>query len=334
MIPQPKRVKVGDSKTRSPWTAMYHEDSDSESEWTVTNTSTGETFYSDDPTTDSRTGGQFVFIQGPSITNQGEGDRFDSAPEDADASCDIERFTFRGTSKPEKYGGEHVKKAHSCGSAGAFGALPSSVMINCLLFADELHQVGSVSKFFAAQAAVKTRLVAQTAARMTRPARAAAEWARETSERAEAQKPKASSKTLKYDVGEYCGAVKGKKPSTRVAHGLGEYHASQGLEMYRGEWRDGQEHGAGSVTYADGSSYSGGFVEGQRSGFGVFCFTDDYQNECRYEGQWDGDRRAGFGLVVGGAYRFLVGRFEGGVPVGHHMAFNFDMDSAEALDMT
>ena len=89
----------------------------------------------------------------------------------------------------------------------------------------------------------------------------------------------------------------------------------------------------GEATYADKSEYAGGFRKGERHGDGVSSFIDDYGNACRYEGGWERDARSGVGLVVGGAYRFLVGAYEDDAPVGVHVAFDFTMDSTVTIDM-
>lgn len=89
----------------------------------------------------------------------------------------------------------------------------------------------------------------------------------------------------------------------------------------------------GEVEYADGSAYAGEFYNGNRHGHGVFSFVDDYGNKCRYEGSWKDDRRDGVGLLLGGAYRFLIGRYESDMPVRCHIAFDYDSHGTKALDM-
>lgn len=67
------------------------------------------------------------------------------------------------------------------------------------------------------------------------------------------------------------------------------------LGDYLGE-TDGQErrHGWGNLTWADGSSYSGGWSEGAMEGQGVLVYmVGDYQ--ARYNGAWSGSK-----LVSGG----------------------------------
>ena len=50
--------------------------------------------------------------------------------------------------------------------------------------------------------------------------------------------------------------------------------------------------GYGAETYPDGSSYEGQFINGQRSGLGVYYFT----NGRIYEGEWSGGVREGKGV--------------------------------------
>ena len=62
------------------------------------------------------------------------------------------------------------------------------------------------------------------------------------------------------------------------------------LGDYLGE-TDGQErrHGRGNLTWADGSSYSGGWSEGAMEGQGVLVYmVGDYQ--ARYNGAWSGGK--------------------------------------------
>jgi hypothetical protein len=85
------------------------------------------------------------------------------------------------------------------------------------------------------------------------------------------------------------------------------------------------------MTYADGSRFEGEIANGERHGFGVSFFTDDYKNKCRYEGSWRHDKRDGYGLLLGGAYRFCFGTYQAGVPVGTHAAWDYHTSHVELL---
>jgi len=52
--------------------------------------------------------------------------------------------------------------------------------------------------------------------------------------------------------------------------------------MYTGTFRDGKQHGTGTLTFADGRKYRGEFRNGAMHGKGV----KTWPNGSRYEGQW------------------------------------------------
>jgi hypothetical protein len=76
------------------------------------------------------------------------------------------------------------------------------------------------------------------------------------------------------------------------------------------------------MRYSDRSLYAGDMVDGERHGHGV---SSSGSRE-RYEGSWANDLRDGYGLTIGGAYRFLFGRYKNGEPVGQHVAWDFHTD--------
>lgn len=84
---------------------------------------------------------------------------------------------------------------------------------------------------------------------------------------------------------------------------------NQTEKKYKGEIQDGNLHGFGTMTYEDGSKYTGKFVNGYREDEnGIMYYNDDDIFEC-YEGGWERDRWHGKGTLTykdGGKY---VGQF-------------------------
>ena len=66
---------------------------------------------------------------------------------------------------------------------------------------------------------------------------------------------------------------------------------------YRGQIGSNRPHGAGTLRYADGSSYTGEFIDGCREGQGRWQDAPDYEGNVwlRYEGEWKADKRHGHG---------------------------------------
>lgn len=97
-----------------------------------------------------------------------------------------------------------------------------------------------------------------------------------------------------------------------IKDGKGRYTWASSGAIYEGEWKSGKPHGQGvmSVPGKDGYEYTGGFVEGQRSGQGKCRFA----NGRIYEGEWKADEMNGQGTVHGapGAddYETYTGSFE------------------------
>ena len=283
--------------------------------WKITETATGKTFRVDDLDEFQRKHDGFVQVgHGARLKSSGNYD------EDRDGSYSIESFAWR-----MKLGrGEKEEESEEKGSwknvdrNNLFGSLDEPLLADIFSFADlnDHFSIATTCKLFN-QVAGSTLLISQLVARVTRPARAAKAKRQEVAKKAEEHMPRR--KTLEYDVGTYQGKVwRGQ------AHGLGTYKAHKGKETYRGHWKDGAEHGVGSAVCDDGSRYDGDFVAGQRHGFGVQIFQDGYDQLCRYEGGWEHDKRHGVGLLLGAAYRFCVGRYKNGEPIGLHAAFNYD----------
>lgn len=108
-------------------------------------------------------------------------------------------------------------------------------------------------------------------------------------------------------------------------HGKGTYTWANG-NRYEGDWRDGKQSGKGVFTSSSGDHYEGDWRDGKQNGKGIFKWSDgDY-----YEGEYRDDKRNGLGILslstenqahpngvgewVGGRY-VLQGMFEDGVLV-------------------
>merc|ERR1711964_970716 len=57
--------------------------------------------------------------------------------------------------------------------------------------------------------------------------------------------------------------------------------------VYEGEFKDGQYHGQGTLTYEDGGIYEGRFQNGVRHGPGIM----NYANGDQFDGRWENDQR-------------------------------------------
>jgi len=207
--------------------------------------------------------------------------------------------------------------------------------MNVFMYAsNDYSSISRVCKSFN-NLAKNSKFIAGIAAELTMQARSAKDAARQCVSEVvvAAEAVDNAQQIITFDVGTFRGKVwRGK------AHGLGCYKSHRGpFYQYRGEWKNGNEHGFGHSSYKDSkgniSSYYGEFVNGERHGFGVYYYTDDCRNKCRYEGRWKMDKRCGAGLILGGLYRFLVGRYLLDQPIGIHMAFDYSMKDAVTLDM-
>jgi len=63
---------------------------------------------------------------------------------------------------------------------------------------------------------------------------------------------------------------------------------------YEGQWKDGKQHGSGTLTYADGSKYEGQWKDDKQHGSGTLTFA----NGDKYEGQWKDDKQHGSGTYI------------------------------------
>lgn len=60
---------------------------------------------------------------------------------------------------------------------------------------------------------------------------------------------------------------------------------------YEGEWKNGKKHGQGKMAWASGGKYHGEWADGQRQGHGAFYYT----NGDIYCGAWQADKKHGEG---------------------------------------
>ena len=142
-----------------------------------------------------------------------------------------------------------------------------------------------------------------------------------------------SAKPLDWDEGKYTGETLDGKP-----HGQGVYQSSTDLvSYYNGQWRAGEKHGEGAITYSDGRTYKGGFKDdnlhgqgveksengvhegnfkdGLANGFG----TSTFDNGCVQKGQWkDGAFHDIDGLIILDDGSQRRGHWEEGELVKYH----------------
>jgi hypothetical protein len=76
-------------------------------------------------------------------------------------------------------------------------------------------------------------------------------------------------------------------------HGQGVYTWANG-DTYDGEWQNGDRHGQGVCIYADGRKYDGEWKNGDRHGQGVCIYADDR----KYDGEWQYGQRHGEGVLT------------------------------------
>lgn len=83
----------------------------------------------------------------------------------------------------------------------------------------------------------------------------------------------------------YEGSQKNGEP-----HGSGTMTYANG-NIYKGEWKNGDRHGLGTMTFANGNVYSGQWKNGERHGKGLLT----YANGSKYNGEWKNDIAYGQG---------------------------------------
>ncbi|CAF1294686.1 unnamed protein product, partial [Didymodactylos carnosus] len=92
----------------------------------------------------------------------------------------------------------------------------------------------------------------------------------------------------------------------------GTFRYPDGSE-YTGEWNnDGQRHGLGKLSFADGSKYSGKFENGLFTGLGLIIYTDG----SKYEGEFSQGRYNGLGVFTRCDGMKYEGQFKDGKIIG------------------
>lgn len=111
---------------------------------------------------------------------------------------------------------------------------------------------------------------------------------------------------LRLPRGVYRGEVRDGEP-----HGSGSLTSDEG-DRYEGHWRDGLRHGQGTMEWADGSSYIGKFQEGEFHGEGEYIWSDG----ARYYGEWRGGDRHGVGYMEWSDGDYYEGEWRDDEPEG------------------
>ena len=83
----------------------------------------------------------------------------------------------------------------------------------------------------------------------------------------------------------------GEKNSEGEPHGQGTMTYADG-SIYFGEWKDGKRHGKGLRTFPDCGEYFGEWKDDKRHGKGILRFPDG----SAYTGEWKDDKRHGQGI--------------------------------------
>ena len=69
-------------------------------------------------------------------------------------------------------------------------------------------------------------------------------------------------------------------------------------DKYTGKWKNDKKNGHGRMTYTDGISYTGQWKNGMKHGEGKCVYSTSTGTECEnsYDGNWDTDKRHGYGI--------------------------------------
>ena len=108
--------------------------------------------------------------------------------------------------------------------------------------------------------------------------------------------------TLTYSNASYKGEIR-----NGTEHGRGTMSWDNG-QRYEGDWRDGKMHGHGIYTWPNGNRYEGDWRNNQRTGRGTFTWPSGH----RYEGQWRNGQRTGQGTYTWPEGDRYVGEFRNG----------------------
>ena len=84
------------------------------------------------------------------------------------------------------------------------------------------------------------------------------------------------------------------------------WDTEQEKSYYKGEkTAEGVYHGAGELTFQDGSAYTGAFVNGEKHGKG--SLKEMIKGGSKYDGEWKHDMREGVGVVEWGNGKRIEG---------------------------
>ncbi len=94
------------------------------------------------------------------------------------------------------------------------------------------------------------------------------------------------------DSRKYTGYWSGGRRSGRGTCVYGKYHSTYAGCKFEGEWRNNTWY-SGTFTWADGSAFTGKWVDDKRSGNGVLVWADG----SKFEGNWSDDKKNGQGTM-------------------------------------
>jgi len=95
-------------------------------------------------------------------------------------------------------------------------------------------------------------------------------------------------------------------------HGQGAMTYANG-DKYTGQFKDNKIHGKGTYTWADGEEYTGQWEYGNRHGDGTNTWADGR----KYVGQWKDDKKHGYGTMYDWSGKIIEqGNYQNGVYVG------------------
>jgi hypothetical protein len=96
--------------------------------------------------------------------------------------------------------------------------------------------------------------------------------------------------------GYYSGEVKDGKPNGEgeITYGENEFN----VESYTGSWIDGQRSGQGTMKWSDGTIYKGSWENDSMNGQGIYYFPKDDENGSDYyDGEWIDGKQSGQGTM-------------------------------------
>ena len=272
-------------------------------------------------------------------------------PEDLDGSYDVETFERRTSStKPtllpresarysfstfeeDDFGNNINEEIHDCVTTPYSGCNLMATLtsrpfvVNCFTILDDdtiehiikfsiddlhNHHTASLTCRQFAVITERTAVIAHTVAAATQSARVAYLEAQQIEISAHAEAHAAKCKVILFEDGEWRGEPSRKKRPS----GLGVFRQRRVFSTAHSaaKFVNGEEQGCGVYHYFDGSRFAGTLNKGMRHGPGVseeFASTGGIQ---RHEGGWKNDQKHGFGVQMGGPFRFAAGFWTDGVP--------------------